>query len=72
MNANSKMTLTQLRESFWSMLKECNSDMAAEKRRRKKHNSYSCDVRCEWSCYVDSMQKDGIITSSLANRAVLG
>ena len=64
-------TVKQLRNCFWSMLKECNSDLAKEYRVKKRQNEYSCTVRSSWVGFVDSYQKDGLISEKLANRAIL-
>jgi len=66
-NENRIKTVTQLRASFW----DAHPDLKQFYRKTWKQNRYHCDIRVSWVMYVDSMQKDGLISSQLANRATL-
>lgn len=64
-------TLGQLRNCFWSMLKECNSELAKGYRTKKRQKEYCTDIRCSWVDFVDCQEKMGLISEKLANRAIL-
>ena len=63
------MTLKELRKMFWREV--ATPEMRAEYRTRKTQNDYSTDVRCAWVDFVDSAQKNGIITEKQADNATL-
>jgi hypothetical protein len=60
-------TVSELRTEFWNTFTEFKS----EYRKSKKQNDYNTDIRCTWVDFVDAMQKDGVISEKLANRATL-
>lgn len=64
-------TITQIRESFWSFLKEINPELAAMRRSKKRQNDYCADIRMSFVDYVDSLKRDNKITEKLAFRATL-
>ena len=63
------MTLKELRKMFWHEV--ATPEMHTEYRTRKTQNDYSTDVRCAWVDFVDSAQKNGIITEKQASNATL-
>jgi hypothetical protein len=64
-------TITEVRSNFWGMLKETNPTLAEQKRTRKRQNDYCTDIKCTFVDYVDNLQRDGQISTKLANRATL-
>ena len=68
---NQMKTQSEVRNSFWSMLQECNPKLASERRTRKRQNQYCADIRCSFVDYVDQLNKGGEISNSLANRVTL-
>lgn len=60
-------TQKELRNCFWIDFPQ----FIPERRGNKKQKDYCCDIRCAFVDYVDAMQKDGVISESLANRATL-
>jgi hypothetical protein len=60
-------TLTQLRASFWAS----HSQFKAEHRKTWKQSQYGATIRSSFVEFVDSLEKDGIISENLANRATL-
>ncbi len=60
-------TQKQVRESFWNVFPEYKEQYKAAKRQ----NSYNATIRSEFVDYVDSQQKNGQISVSLANRVTL-
>ncbi len=64
-------TVKPLRNAFWDMLKEVDTELAKEYRVRKTQNQYGATIRTYWCSFVDSMKKDNQISEKLANRATL-
>jgi hypothetical protein len=64
-------TQTEVRENFWQMLKECQPELAAQRRSKKRQNDYKADIRMMFVDWVDNLHKDGQITDSLAQRVTL-
>ena len=60
-------TIKEVRESFWNDFPKFQSERKATKRQ----NQYNATIRSEFVQYVDSLQKDGIISDKLANRVTL-
>lgn len=60
-------TVNAIRVSFW----EAHPQYLIEYRKTKRHNEYSCDVRCAFGEHVDNLHRDGQISDALANRATL-
>ena len=62
------MTFKQVRDLFFENFPEFQSE-----RRVKKHqNDYSCDCRCAFCNFADSLHKDGQITDKQADKITLG
>ena len=64
----SKMTFKQVRDLFFENFPEFQS----ERRVRKHQNEYSCDCRCAFCDFTDSLHKDGQITDKQAFKITLG
>jgi len=62
------MTFKQVRDLFFENFPEFQS----ERRVRKHQNEYSCDCRCAFCDFVDSLNKDGQITDKQADKITLG
>ena len=62
------MTFKQVRDLFFDTY----SVFQSERRVRKSQNEYSCDCRCAFCNFVDSLNKDGKITDSQAFKITLG
>ena len=62
------MTFKQVRDLFFENFPEFQS----ERRVRKHQNEYSCDCRCAFCDFVDSLHKDGQITDKQADKITLG
>lgn len=60
-------TQKQIRDSFFSEFPE----FKTEYKRRKKHNDYTTDCRVCFCDFVDCLQKNRIISVSLANKTTL-
>lgn len=60
-------TITQVRENFWSSFPEFQS----EYRKTWRQNQYRTDIRCSFVDHVDYLQRDGLISESLAKRVTL-
>ena len=54
---------------FWDEI--ATDEMKKEFRTRKTQNDYSCDIRCAFVDYVDSLNKDGQITDNQYNKITL-
>ena len=65
---NKTMTFKQVRDLFFETYPEFQS----ERRVRKSQNEYSCDCRCAFCDFVDSLNKDGQITDKQAFKITLG
>lgn len=63
-------TQKQVRKAFWEFLKGV-PDLYAKGKRSKRQNEQVTDIRVTFVDYVDSLQRDGQITESLANRVTL-
>ena len=64
-----KLTFKQVRQMFWDEI--ATDEMRKEFRTRKTQNDYSCDIRCAFVDYVDSLNKDGQITDNQYNKITL-
>ena len=64
-------TQTKVRKAFWEYLEEVNPELYAKGKRTKRQDEQVTDIRVMFVDYVDSLQKDGQITESLANRVTL-
>ena len=62
------MTFKQVRDLFFENFPEFQS----ERRVRKHQNEYSCDCRCAFCDFVDSLHKYGQITDKQADKITLG
>ena len=60
-------TLTQLRTSFWQTHPEYTESF----RKTYRQNQYSTTIRAAWVEYVDNLERGGIISEKLAERATL-
>jgi hypothetical protein len=60
-------TLTKLRESFW----QTHPEYAESFRKTYRQNQYGDTIRAAWVDYVDNLERDGIISEKLAERATL-
>lgn len=60
-------TQKEIRSAF---LEDC-QEFKEEYKPSKKHNSYSATVRTMFNMYVDNLNRESIISDSLANRATL-
>lgn len=59
--------INEVRESFWNVFPQFQSERKATKRQ----NQYNATIRSAFVQYVDSLQRDGIISDKLANRVTL-
>ena len=64
-------TQKQVRDSFWDMLGEVAPSLAKQRRSRLRQNDYCTDIRVSFVDYVDSLQKQGEISESLAQIVTL-
>lgn len=64
-------TQNQVRKAFWEYLKEVSPDLYAKGKRSKRQNEQVTDIRVTFVDWIDSLQKDGTISESLANRVTL-
>lgn len=64
-----KLKFKQVRQMFWNEI--ATDEMRKEYRVRKTQNDYSCDIRCAFVDFSDSLCKDGQITGSQYNRITL-
>ena len=62
------MTFKQVRDLFFENFPEFKS----ERRVRKHQNDYSCDCRCAFCDFADSLHKDGKITDKQHFKITLG
>jgi len=62
------MSLTKLRDLFWQSLP---SDLASQRRFRKRQNDYNATIRSAWVDFVDHQHRDGAITDNMADKATL-
>lgn len=62
-------TQRELRRAFW----EAHPDLPRRKiRNYSGHGTmYPTDTRCAWCDWIDSLQKSGLISAALADRATL-
>ena len=60
-------TQKQVRDQFWELF----PDFQPHRRARKRQNDYNATIRVAFVDYVDSYQRDGIITEALAERVTL-
>ena len=69
-------TKKELRKAFWQGFKTLNNIDIIElyhevTGKPLTQNEYNATIRSEWCEFVDHMQKDGIISEKLANKATL-
>jgi len=60
-------TVSEIRESFWEAFPE----FAGDRRKTYRQSRYNATIRSAFVEYVDSLERDGTITSKLAERAAL-
>ena len=60
-------TITEIRNAFW----EANPQFKKYRRSRKRQNDYHTEIRCSFVDWLDSVNKDGLISDELANKATL-
>ena len=65
---NKTMTFKQVRDLFFDTY----SVFQSERRVIKSQDKYSCDCRCAFCDFVDSLNKDGQITDKQAFKITLG
>lgn len=59
--------VTEVRKAFWQRF----SEFKPEYKAGKSQNDYRADIRCSFVDFVDSLQRDGVISEKLARRATL-
>lgn len=64
-------TITEVRRSFWDMLRQFNPILAAEYRTGKRQNAYITDIRVLFVDYVDQLHRSGEISDKLAQKVTL-
>ena len=69
-------TQKELRKAFWQGFKTLNNIDIIElyhvvTGKPLTQNEYNATIRSEWCEFVDAMQKDGIISKKLYNKATL-
>ena len=64
-------TQKEVRSAFWDYLKEVAPKLSQEYKRGKRQNDYNATIRSCFCGFVDSLQKDGIITEKLAYNVTL-
>jgi len=67
MKNHTTKTISEVRTFFWAAFPEFQS----EYRKTWKQNQYNATIRSCFVDFVDSLQKDGQISESLANRVTL-
>lgn len=67
MNKYSINSITGVRNDFW----HSHPQFKNEYRKTYRQNQYNATIRTCFVDYVDYLQKDGIISESLANRVTL-
>ncbi len=60
-------TMKEVRQSFWAAFPQFKSEF----RTRKTQNDYRTEIRVSFTDYIDSLQKDGIISEKLAYKITL-
>ncbi len=60
-------TITEVRNSFW----DNHPQFRSEYRKTWRQNQYNATIRSCFVDYVDHLQKDGVISESLAYRVTL-
>lgn len=60
-------TQKEIRESFWESFPE----FKPERRSSKTQNDYRADIRMSFCDYVESLERNGEISTALASRATL-
>jgi len=60
-------TITEIRESFWTL----NHDFASHRRSKKRQNDYNATIRTAFCDYLDYLCKSRQISEKLAGRATL-
>ena len=60
-------TISEIRNAFW----EANPQFKEYRRSRKRQNDYHAEIRCSFVDWLDSVNKDGLISDELANKATL-
>ncbi len=59
--------ISEIRKAFWQSFPE----FKHEHRKTWRQNQYRADIRCTFIDFVESLQRDGQITESLAKRVTL-
>jgi len=60
-------TKTEIRATFWRMLRETAPDLAKMKFAKKTQN----DIRCRFVDYIDQLARSGQITQTMADNVTL-
>lgn len=60
-------TITEVRNAFWN----AHPEIEHERRRRKRQNAYSVDIRIAFCDYVEHLRDSGAISEKLAQRVTL-
>ena len=60
-------TFKEIRLAFW----ESHPQFKREYKKTYKQNQYRTDIRVLFCGYIDYLQKDGVISESVANRITL-
>lgn len=67
MNTKNKMSFKEIRSNFWMLYPEFQKEF----RCRKKQNDYNATIRSAFVEYINSLARDGQITTSQAYRITL-
>lgn len=60
-------TISEIRKSFWESFPEFKSEF----RVKKRQNDYNATIRSSFVDYVDSLRRDNLISTKLANTVTL-
>jgi len=60
-------TIGQVRKAFWQSVPQHQSEYKA----RKRQNEYHTDIRCSFVDFVDYLERDSLISNTLANKVTL-
>jgi hypothetical protein len=61
----------QVRAAFWAAFPHFDEQARAAGIRSKRQNAHSATLRCAFADFVDSLERDGEISSALAARVTL-
>ena len=64
-------TQAQIRAAFWEAHPDCYLSARARGTVTKGQNAQLADTRMAFVDYVDSLQRDGVISEALAGRVIL-